>query len=1087
MSLQMNDPLARFRALATGAELGEFARVEDDLERILAERSLYGFIKQGWKYLDPAPFVDGWHTQAVCEHLEALCRGDLRHLLINQPPRTMKSITVSVALTPWCWAQKIMVNAQRDGVKVNEGPLTINHTDPPTPPFLGSHAQMEPTPPLTAHGSHIRKTGAHLGPKTSFLYASYGQHLSLRDSVKSRRLMASPWYQKNWKHFELLGDSNTKTRFDNSEGGYRIATSVAGALTGEGADIIICLPYEQKVETEIGSIEIGKIVEKKMDVKILGWDGKKTTWQKIIRHEKNPGKKILKITYNGGMIECTKDHPVFIKGKGYVRAKDIKINDIAMCLLPNAGKKMEPGYSEAQDWTFLQFIMPWQDAREIYPREVEITSIEDNGREEKFVYNIETGPDHNYFASGILVHNCDDPHNTVEIESETVRNGVLQWFDESLSTRHNDPKTGSFIVVMQRLHERDLAGHIMEKAEVNGDWTLLRLPMEYEPTYHCVTKLGWQDPRGIDDDGDRLEGLQEGSNGQLMVVPGTPMDAAQGELLWPERFGAPEVEALKKALGPFACTPGESPVLMSDLSMKPIGEVKIGDEVVGFEIDTAGGTKRKSLRKAKVTNKFEYMADIVRVTLESGRVIRCTPDHKWYMGKQGGHRGWHKDGSEDLRPVYRPAIIGRKLMRVCDPELLKLTPEQERIAGWLGGFFDGEGSASECAKKGQKRKNGAEYKSSVQISFHQTAEKNLPICEELEKCLDEFGFDYNIYEKDISHKPHWQKRRHYHLTNGGRNSLQLIQKFIHIVKPVKWRQRIIDGVYTANFISRQETVISIEPDGHEKVYAIETETGNYVVWGLASSNSSGQLQQNPVPKGGGIIKETWWQLFPPKGEERVWTVTQRKWDEQEQDYVERDVLNYPQMEYVIVYADTAYTEEEENDYSAAAMLGVWRDKQGNAKLMLMRAWQERLELHKLVQKLATTCRLNKKVFVDALVIENKASGKSAAQEIKRLFGNEDWSTILADPAHGDKVARAYSIQYLFADKMVFAPARDWTDLAIKECTIFPRGQHDDLPDAIFGGIAWLRKNGYIEMRRERTISQTEAAMLKKQNEPLYDC
>lgn len=908
-----NDPLERLRALATGAELGDFARIEDDLHRILCERSLYGFIKAGWKYLDPAPFVDGWHTQAVCEHLEALCRGEVRHLLINQPPRTMKSITVSVALTPWCWAQGI------------SRPSPNRPVDPPGPPFLGSHIVDGTTPPPSSLGSHIRDSGIpsgiHMGPKTSFLYASYGQHLSLRDSVKSRRLMASPWYKSNWKHFELLGDSNTKTRFDNSEGGYRIATSVGGALTGEGAEVIV----------------------------------------------------------------------------------------------------------------------------------------------------------------------VDDAHNTVEIESDLVREGVLQWWDESMSTRHNDPKTGSFIVVMQRLHERDLAGHIMSKAEVDGDWTLLRLPMEYEPTYHCVTKMGWEDPRGLDEEGEALEGLSEGTNGQLMVVPGTPMDEARGALLWPERFGTPEVEALKKALGPFGCTPGESPVLMADLSMKPIGEVNVGDEVVGFEVDTASGTKRKSLRKAKVTNKFEYMADVVKVTLDSGRVIRCTPDHKWYMGKQGGHRGWHKDGSEDMRPLYRPAIVGRKLMRVCDPELVKLTLEQERMAGWLGGFFDGEGSASECKKKGQKRKNGSNYKSSVQISFYQTAERNLPICEELERCLDEFGFDYNIYESDISHKPHWQKRRHYHLTNGGRNSLQLIQKFIHIVRPVKWRERIIDGAYTANFISGKETVVSIVLDGHEKVYALETETGNYVVWGLASSNSSGQLQQNPVPRGGGIIKEEWWQLFPPKGEERQWTAKQRRWDEQEQDYVEREVLNYPQMEYVIVYADTAYTEAEENDYSAAAMVGVWRDRSGNAKLMLMRAWQERLELHKLVQRLAATCKLGKKVFVDALVIENKASGKSVAQEIKRLFGNEDWTTILADPAHGDKVARAYSIQYLYADKMIYAPARDWADKAIGECTVFPKGQHDDLPDAIFGGIAWLRKNGYIEMKRERSIGQTEAALFKKNAEPLYDC
>lgn len=643
----MSNAFERLAALAASAELGGLSELSDDLDRMLSERSLYGFIKAGWKYLDPAPFVDGWHTQAVCEHLEALCRGDLRHLLINQPPRTMKSITVSVALTPWCWAQSISkpiaARTDRQPQGMAEAGFPIRQADTPGPPFYKvPYDDGTTSGPAPLQDPKVGLRG-HMGPKTSFLYASYGQHLSLRDSAKSRRLITSPWYKSNWKHFELLADSNTKTRFDNTEGGYRIATSVGGALTGEGAEVII----------------------------------------------------------------------------------------------------------------------------------------------------------------------VDDAHNTVDIESEAVREGVLSWWDEAMSTRLNDPKTGSFIVVMQRLHERDLAGHIMSKAEAGGDWTLLRLPMEYEPTYHCVTKLGWSDPRGLDDDGELLEGLTEGANGQPMVIPGSPMDEATGTLLWPERFGQHEVDGLKRALGPFG--------------------------------------------------------------------------------------------------------------------------------------------------------------------------------------------------------------------------------------------------------------------------------------------ASGQLQQNPVPRGGGIIKEAWWQLFPPKGEEKVWTVKKRKWDEQQQDYVEREVLNYPQMEYVVVYADTAYTEEEENDYSAAAMIGVWRDRHGNAKLMLMRAWQERLELHKLVQKLLQMTLLGGKYgtrsasFVDALVIENKASGKSVAQEIKRLFGNEDFSTILADPAHGDKVARAYGIQYLFADKMVYAPAFDWADRAIAECTVFPKGQHDDLPDAIFGGIAWLRKNGYIEMRRERQINQTEAAAFKSQTGAIYDC
>ncbi len=55
----------------------------------------------------------------------------------------------------------------------------------------------------------------------------------------------------------------------------------------------------------------------------------------------------------------------------------------------------------------------------------------------------------------------DDPHNAVEAESETVRTSTLEWFDNSLSTRLNNPRTGASILAMQRLHEGDLTGHIL--------------------------------------------------------------------------------------------------------------------------------------------------------------------------------------------------------------------------------------------------------------------------------------------------------------------------------------------------------------------------------------------------------------------------------------------------------------------------------------------------------------------------------------------------------------------------------------------------------------------------------------------------
>ena len=69
-----------------------------DVQKELAEKSMYEFIKQAWNTIEPGrQFYDNWHIQAICEHLEAILSGDVTRLLINIPPRHMKSLTCNVA------------------------------------------------------------------------------------------------------------------------------------------------------------------------------------------------------------------------------------------------------------------------------------------------------------------------------------------------------------------------------------------------------------------------------------------------------------------------------------------------------------------------------------------------------------------------------------------------------------------------------------------------------------------------------------------------------------------------------------------------------------------------------------------------------------------------------------------------------------------------------------------------------------------------------------------------------------------------------------------------------------------------------
>ena len=261
-----------------------------------AAHDLKRFVRDAWPVIEPAPFTEGWHIDCIADHLRAVSAGEIRHLLINIPPRHSKSLQVAVFWPVWEWIRK---------------------------------------------------------PETRWLFASYAQALSTRDSRKCRLLIQSKWFQQRYGHsFKLVGDQNTKTFFENDKRGYRIATAVEAGTTGEGGDRIV----------------------------------------------------------------------------------------------------------------------------------------------------------------------VDDPINAIDAHSETERAKCKTWWDESMSTRGNDPKTSTWVVVMQRLHQDDLSGHILET-----DSGVEHLCLPAEAPSPKQTSIGVRDPR-----------------------------TAKGQLLWPKRFDKEAVAQLRQQLGPHA-------------------------------------------------------------------------------------------------------------------------------------------------------------------------------------------------------------------------------------------------------------------------------------------------------------------------------------------------------------------------------------------------------------------------------------------------------------------------------------------------------------------------------------------------------
>ena len=80
----------------------------------------------------------------------------------------------------------------------------------------------------------------------------------------------------------------------------------------------------------------------------------------------------------------------------------------------------------------------------------------------------------------------------------------------------------------------------------------------------------------------------------------------------------------------------------------------------------------------------------------------------------------------------------------------------------------------------------------------------------------------------------------------------------------------------------------------------------------------------------------------------------------------------------------------------------------------------------------------------------------------------------------------YSIQHIFAEKMVYAPDRDWAELMISETEKFPRGAHDDLPDCLAQSIRYLRDSGFALRRGEIKAEVDDRNKYPSRLKPLYD-
>ena len=159
----------------------ELRGVRDAAVREICHRSLAAFARRAWPILEPAtPLKWGWALDAICDHLEAVSRGEINRLLMNVPPGSMKSLLTGVIWPAWEWTRR---------------------------------------------------------PDLRYLGTAHKHDLAVRDNMKCRRLVQSAWYQNLWP-IQWASDQNAKTKFENSATGFREAMAFT-SMTGSRGDRIL--------------------------------------------------------------------------------------------------------------------------------------------------------------------------------------------------------------------------------------------------------------------------------------------------------------------------------------------------------------------------------------------------------------------------------------------------------------------------------------------------------------------------------------------------------------------------------------------------------------------------------------------------------------------------------------------------------------------------------------------------------------------------------------------------------------------------------------------------------------------------------
>ncbi len=153
------------------------------LLKSVLKHDLTSFIQRTAQTVAPHErYMHNWHIDVIAWHLQQCLNGEITRLIINLPPRHLKSICASVAF----------------------------------PAYVLGH-----------------------DPRARIVVASYANELATKLAIDCRSVMRSPWYREAFPKTRIDRDKDTELEFMTTARGFRLGTSVGGSLTGRGGNYVI--------------------------------------------------------------------------------------------------------------------------------------------------------------------------------------------------------------------------------------------------------------------------------------------------------------------------------------------------------------------------------------------------------------------------------------------------------------------------------------------------------------------------------------------------------------------------------------------------------------------------------------------------------------------------------------------------------------------------------------------------------------------------------------------------------------------------------------------------------------------------------